>query len=60
MLLENVFYFSKHKVFNSDKTSDAVVMKFISYFDDSDKLQESQIHPIDSFLQYVRYSRTTG
>lgn len=58
MVLENTFFFSKNKVFQNNTLYNGVTA-FILRFNDTLELRESQIHPIESFIEYARYTRTS-
>lgn len=58
-LLDNTFFFAKHKLF-FNSTPDLGLWGFILRFNNTLELEKSKIHPIESFLEYVRYSRTSS
>jgi len=57
-LLENTFFFAKQRLF-CNSTPDAGLWEFILRFNNTIQLKKSRIHPIESFIEYVRYSRTS-
>lgn len=57
-LLENTFYLAKHRLFRNS-SPDIGLWEFILRFNNTNELQKSQIHPIESFIEYVKYSRTS-
>ncbi|XP_050423592.1 uncharacterized protein LOC126835217 [Adelges cooleyi] len=56
-LLECTFNLSKRKLFINRPPHD-VLWHYILRFNDIKDLEKEQIHPIESFIQYARYSRT--
>lgn len=56
-LLNNIFYFSKQRLFHNS-TPDLGLWEFILRFNNAFLLKKSRIHPIESFIEYVKYSRT--
>lgn len=54
-LLDYILLFARHKVFNSKLNigNREYIARFINPLD----VQESRIHPIESFVAYVNYSR---
>lgn len=57
-LLEKTFHFAKQKLFHNS-TPYVGLWEFILRFNNSVQLQKSQIHPIESYIEYVKYSRTS-
>lgn len=57
-LLENTFFFAKQRLFYNS-TPDVGLWVYISRFNNAHELKKSKIHPIESFIEYVRYSRTS-
>lgn len=57
-ILDNTFFYAKHRVF-CNLTPDVGLWEYISRFNNTVLLRKSQIHPIESFIQYVKYARTS-
>lgn len=56
-LLDNTFSFAKHKLF-ANATPDIGLWEFILRFNNTVQLRKHHIHPIESYIEYVKYSRT--
>jgi len=57
-ILENTFFFAKNRLFRN-VTPDVGLWEYILRFNNTTLLKKSQIHPIEPFIQYVKYSRTS-
>lgn len=55
-LLDNTFFFAKKKLFHNS-TPDVGLWEYILRFNNTVELKKSKIHPIEPFLEYVKYSR---
>lgn len=58
ILLDKTYTFAKLRLFRNS-TPYAGLREYISRFNHLQKLKESKIHPIESFIEYVKYSRTS-
>jgi hypothetical protein len=56
-ILENTFFFAKNRLF-CNSSSEVGLWEYILRFNNRTLLKKSQIHPIESFIEYVKYSRT--
>lgn len=57
-LLDNTFRFAKRRFFiDVSSTEMEGIWAFISRFSNKIELKNSGIHPIEPFLQYIKYSR---
>ncbi|VVC28670.1 Hypothetical protein CINCED_3A009897 [Cinara cedri] len=56
ILLDNTCYFAKQRLFRNS-TPHKGLKEYISRFNNPYLLKESKIHPIESFVEYVKYSR---
>lgn len=56
-LLENTFLFAKRRLF-CNSTPNEGLWEYILRFNNVVQLQKSRIHPIESYIEYVKYSRT--
>lgn len=57
-ILDKTFLFAKQRLF-CNSTPYTGLLEYISRFSHEQNLKESKIHPIESFIQYVKYSRTS-
>lgn len=57
-MLENTFFFAKNRLFCNSK-SNVGLWEYILRFNNSSLLKKSQIHPIEPFIQYAKYARTS-
>lgn len=57
-LLDKTYSFAKLRLF-CNSTPHTGLREYILRFSHVQKLKESKIHPIESFLEYVKYSRTS-
>lgn len=55
-LLDNTLRFSRQKIFYPSSTRIGT-WEYIARFSNSLHLQKSRIHPIESFVEYIKYSR---
>jgi len=58
ILLEKTFYFAKQKLF-CNSTPDIGLWEFILRFSNTIELRKSRIHPIEPYIEFVKYSRTS-
>lgn len=58
MVLDQTFYFSKIKFFQNNTFHNGVGA-YILRFNDTLELKESKIHPIESFIEFAKYTRTS-
>ncbi|XP_026819290.1 uncharacterized protein LOC113557950 [Rhopalosiphum maidis] len=56
-LLDNTYSFSQHCLFQNLMGNEGCI-EFILRFNNHKALQESEIHPIESYLEYLRYVRS--
>jgi len=57
-ILENTFFFAKNRLFRNS-TPDVGLWEYILRFNNTSLLKKSQIHPIESFIEYAKYARTS-
>lgn len=57
ILLDNTFSFSQHRLFHNLMGS-VGCMEFIMRFNNIQAIQESEIHPFEPYLEYLRYTKT--
>ncbi|KAE9528516.1 hypothetical protein AGLY_012087 [Aphis glycines] len=57
ILLDNTFSFSQHRLFHNLRGRIGC-MEFIMRFNNIKEIQESEIHPFESYLEYLRYTKT--
>jgi hypothetical protein len=58
ILLDNTFFFARKRLFKNS-TPDTGLWEFILRFNNPHEVKKWRIHPIESYLAYVRYSRTS-
>lgn len=56
-ILDNTLFFAKNRLF-SNMSSSVGLWEYILRFNNTTLLKKSQIHPIEPYLQYVKYTRT--
>lgn len=56
-LLDNTLFFAKQKLFWNSTPHDGL-WEFILRFNNSTFVKKSRIHPIESYIEFVKYSRT--
>jgi len=57
-LLEKTFYLAKQRLFYNS-SPDVGLWEYILRFNNLVQLEKSRIHPIESYIEYVKYSRTS-
>ncbi|XP_026819185.1 uncharacterized protein LOC113557842 [Rhopalosiphum maidis] len=56
-LLDNTYTFARHHLFQNE-TGNEGCMEFILRFNNYKAIQEAEIHPIQPYLEYLRYTRS--
>lgn len=57
IILDNTLFFAKNRLF-SNMSASVGLWEYILRFNNITLLKKSQIHPIEPYLQYVKYTRT--
>jgi len=57
-ILENTFFFAKNRLFHNS-TPDVGLWEYILRFNNTSLLKKSRIHPIEPYIEYAKYARTS-